>query len=93
VTFSRTQATIWASEAPGVKMPLTPAASSRARSSSGMMPPPKTTMSPAPRRRSASMTAGNSVLCAPDMIDRPTASTSSCTAAAAIISGVWCKPV
>jgi TRAP-type uncharacterized transport system fused permease subunit len=31
---------------------------------------------------------GNSVMCAPDMIERPTASTDSCTAAAAIISGV-----
>ena len=29
----------------------------------------------------------------PDMIDSPTASTSSCRAAAAIISGVWCSPV
>ena len=41
-----------------------------------------------PRVRSASSTAGNSVMWAPDMIDSPTASTDSCTAAAAIISGV-----
>ena len=32
-------------------------------------------------------------MCAPDRIDRPTTSTSSCTAAVAIISGVWCRPV
>ena len=42
---------------------------------------------------SASMTAGKSVLCAPLMIERPTASTSSWMAAAAIMSGVWWSPV
>jgi hypothetical protein len=32
-------------------------------------------------------------MCAPDMIDSPTASTDSCAAAAATISGVWCSPL
>src|SRR5581483_11398337 len=92
-TFSRTHSTIDSRVAPGVKTPATPAFFSGSRSDSGMMPPPKTTMSFAPRFFSSSMTAGNSVLWAPLMIDRPTPSTSSCTAAPAIISGVWCRPV
>jgi hypothetical protein len=58
-----------------------------------MMPPPNTTTPVALRSSSAFITAGNSVMCAPDMIDSPTASTASCTAVAAIISGVWCRPV
>ena len=61
-------------------------------SSSGMIPPPNTTTSVAPLARRASMTAGKSVLCAPLMIERPTPSTSSWTAALAIISGVWWRP-
>ena len=32
-------------------------------------------------------------MCAPDRIDMPTTSTSSCSAASAIISGVWRSPV
>jgi hypothetical protein len=80
-------------DAPGLKIFATPSRASSGMSSSGMIPPPKTNTSPAPRAESASMTAGNSVMWAPDMIERPTASTSSCTAAAAIISGVWCRPV
>ncbi len=62
-------------------------------SSSGMIPPPNTSMSPAFDARSRSITAGKSVMCAPDMMDRPMASTSSWTAALTIISGVWCSPV
>ena len=36
---------------------------------------------------------GKWVMCAPDIIDSPTASTDSCCAAAAIISGVWWRPL
>ena len=39
------------------------------------------------------MSCGQSVLCAPDRIESPITSTSSWTAAEAIISGVWRKPV
>ncbi len=62
-------------------------------SSSGMMPPPNTSMSSALELRSRSSTAGKSVMCAPDMMESPMASTSSWTAAVTIISGVWCSPV
>ncbi len=47
-------------------------------SSSGMMPPPKTAMSPPPACRCMrSRIAGKSVMCAPDRIESPIASTSS----------------
>ena len=39
------------------------------------------------------ISCGQSVLCAPDRIERPMTSTSSWTAAEAIISGVWRRPV
>src|SRR6185503_10360000 len=92
-TLSLTHATICPSEVPGVKRAATPFCLSGSTSSSGMIPPPNTATSVTPRARRASRTAGNSVLCAPDMIESPIASTSSWTAAAAIISGVWCRPV
>ena len=75
-------------EAPGVKTSLTPNSRNFLASSSGMIPPPKTAMSPAPRSFKSRITSGNSVMCAPDRMLNPTASTSSCTAASAIISGV-----
>ena len=78
---------------PGRKTCDTPASFNVGMSSWGMMPPPKTVTSAQPRSFSASTTAGKSVRCAPDMMESPTPSTSSCTAAAAIISGVWCNPV
>jgi len=59
----------------------------------GNDPPPNTTVSVEPRFLRASSTAGNRVMWAPDIMDRPTISTASCTAAAAIMSGVWCSPV
>ena len=62
---------------PGVKIAATPLSFSFGMSSSGMMPPPKTLMSVAFYLFSRSMTAGESVMCAPDMIDMPIASTSS----------------
>ena len=43
--------------------------------------------------RAARVTRGTSVMCAPDRIDSPTTSTSSWSAAVAIISGVWRRPV
>ena len=45
------------------------------------------------RRTSSFLTRGNSDMCAPERIDRPTTSTASCTATSAIISGVWGRPV
>ena len=80
-------------DAPGVKIFATPARVSSAMSASGMIPPPNTTMSPASWSRSSSMTLGNSVMCAPESTESPTASTSSWIAAATICSGVWCRPV
>src|SRR5207248_10637195 len=92
-TLSRTHSAIDRVVAPGVKISRTPSFFSSGMSGSGMMPPPKTITSPAPSFLSRSRIAGNSVMCAPDMIERPIPSTSSCTAAATIISGVWCRPV
>src|SRR5262249_7527505 len=83
-----TQSTMSCVDAPGLRMAATPSLRNAASSSAGMIPPPNTTTSLAPRAFSASSTAGISVMCAPDMIDRPTASADSCTAAAAICSGV-----
>ena len=62
-------------------------------SASGMIPPPKTTMSAASRSFSSSITLANSVMCAPDSTERPTASASSWMAVSTICSGVWCRPV
>src|SRR5262249_20449432 len=86
LTCRSTQSMISWVDAPGLKSAATPMPASALTSASGTMPPPKTTTSEAPRALSASITAGKSVMCAPDMIDSPTASTSSCTAADAIIS-------
>ena len=74
---------------PGRNTSATPRSFRRGTSSCGMMPPPKTATSLAPFWRSRSTTAGKSVMWAPDMMDMPTASTSSWMAAATIISGVW----
>ena len=57
-------------------------------SSAGMMPPPVTSTWPAPAAASSSTTRGNSVMWAPDRIDRPTASASSWMAVSTICSGV-----
>lgn len=62
-------------------------------SSSGMMPPPKTLMSSASRSFNSSSTRTNSVLWAPERIERPIASASSWIAVSTICSGVWCRPV
>jgi hypothetical protein len=59
----------------------------------GMMPPPNTNTSPAPLSRRSLTTFGNSVMCAPEWQDRPTASASSWIVVSAICSGVWCRPV
>src|SRR3989454_69193 len=91
-TLSRTHSAIDRVVAPGVKISFTPSFFNSGMSGSGMIPPPKTTTSSIPCLRSRSITAGKSVMCAPDMIESPIASTSSCTAAATIISGVWCSP-
>ncbi len=92
-TFARTHSTIDAVVAPGVNTLATPICSSSGMSPSGMMPPPKTTMSSASRSLSRSTTLRNSVMCAPESTDRPTASASSAMAASTICSGVWCRPV
>ena len=71
----------------------TPSPWSAAMSSAGMIPPPVMSTSSRPCARSRSRILGKSVMCAPLRMDSPTTSTSSCTAAVAIISGVWCRPV
>ena len=88
----RTTSTTWSPVAPGVSTPATPAARSLATSASGTIPPTTTGMS-APRSRTFWTTFGASVMCAPESIDSPMASTSSSTAAAATVSGVWKRPV
>ena len=87
------QPTISPVEAPGVKIFSIPASRSRGMSSLGMIPPPNTSTSPAPFSRSSVTTFGNSVMCAPEWQDRPTASASSWIVVSAICSGVWCRPV
>src|SRR5262245_23463770 len=72
---SRITCTTSSALAPGVSTPATPSASNRATSGSGMMPPTTTGMSD-PRSRTFCTTLGTRVMCAPDNIDRPMASTS-----------------
>ena len=55
---------------------------------SGIVPPTVTSTSSAPWSRSSSSTRGTRVMCAPERIDRPTASASSWIAVSAIGSGV-----
>jgi hypothetical protein len=62
-------------------------------SSSGMIPPAVTSTSLRPSSFISRQTFGSSVMWAPDRIERPTTSTSSCRAADTIISGVWRNPV
>lgn len=88
-----TQATISVVVAPGVKISATPFSFSGAMSASGMIPPPNTLMSAASRSARSSSTRANSVLCAPERIDRPIASASSWIAVSTICSGVWWRPV
>ncbi len=78
--------------APGVSTAATPASRSFGPSGPGMMPPTTTGMS-TPRSRTFSTTFGARVMWAPESIERPMASTSSSTAAAATFSGVWNRPV
>src|SRR5262249_53308973 len=67
--FCRIHATMSCVDEPGVKISDTPCSLSLGMSSSGMMPPPNTRMSFACCSSSSAMTAGNSVMCAPDMIE------------------------
>ena len=62
-------------------------------SSRGMIPPPVMSTSWRPIWSSSWRTRGKSVMWAPLRMESPTTSTSSWTAAVAIISGVWCRPV
>src|SRR5436190_1847549 len=78
---------------PGRKISRMPIAFSFGMSCSGMIPPAKTMMSCAPSSFSMRMISGKRTLCAPDRIESPIASTSSCTAAATICSGVCRSPV
>src|SRR5450830_802302 len=77
---------------PGRKMSRTPRALSGAMSFSGMIPPTTTAMLSPPLSFKASITSGTRTLWAPDRIERPTTSTSSWTAAAAICRGVCLRP-
>ena len=74
--------------APGVKTSATPSFLSSGMSWLGIVPPTVTTTSPASCSRSSSITFGTSVMCAPDRIERPTASASSCSTVSTICSGV-----
>src|SRR2546425_6938290 len=62
---------------PGPNSLPVPCVSSALMSSGGMMPPPVSSTSWRPAASSNLRTLGNSVMCAPDKIDRPTTSTSS----------------
>ena len=59
----------------------------------GIIPPTKILTCSWPLVLSSSRIRGMSAMCAPERMERPTTSTSSCRAASAIISGVWRKPV
>src|SRR6185503_12951230 len=78
---------------PGPKRSPTPLDFSAAMSSFEMIPPPVRSTSAIPFSFISSSTRGKSVMCAPERMERATASTSSCTAAWTIISGVWWSPV
>src|SRR5262249_52725217 len=92
-TAPLTKSTISSVGAPGVKTSATPSFFSSGMSSAGIVPPTVTTTSPAPCSPSSSTTLGTSVMCAPERIERPTASASSWIAVSAICSGVWWRPV
>ena len=79
--------------APGVNTSATPSRFSSGMSSAGIVPPTVTRTSSAPCSRSIATIFGTSVMCAPERIERPTASASSWITVAAICSGVWCRPV
>src|SRR6202453_1617780 len=89
----RIKSTIDCVVVPGRKISAMPAFFSAGISASGIIPPIKTVTSVMPFSRSNSMSRGHSVLCAPERIESPMTSTSSCTAADAIISGVCRSPV
>src|ERR1044071_1320527 len=78
---------------PGRKISRMPISFSFGMSCSGMIPPAKTMISSAPSSFNMRMISGKRTLCAPERIDKPIASTSSCTAAATICSGVCRSPV
>ena len=59
----------------------------------GMMPPITTSTSSSPFSVSSSITRGQMCMCAPDRIDSPITSASSCSAALTICSGVCRRPV
>src|SRR6266478_6112595 len=73
-------------DVPGRKIPAIPAFFRPGMSASGMIPPSSTVTSSMPFSCSKLMSCGQSVLCAPERIESPMTSTSSCTAAEAIIS-------
>ena len=79
--------------APGVNTSATPSSLSSGMSCDGIVPPTVTTTSSASCSRSSSTTRGTSVMWAPDRIESPTASASSCSTVSTICSGVWCRPV
>ena len=73
--------------APGVKTSATPSSLSSGMSCAGIVPPTVTITSPASCSRSSATTRGTSVMCAPERIERPTASASSCSTVSTICSG------
>ena len=73
---------------PGVKTAATPCSRSASASGPGIVPPTSTSTSSAPSLRSSSRMRGTSVMCAPERMEMPIASASSCTTVSTICSGV-----
>src|ERR1700674_637478 len=80
-------------EVPGRNISAMPDCFRAGMSASGMMPPTRTVTSVMPLSWRSFINWGQMVLWAPERMERPMTSTSSWTAAEAIISGVWRKPV
>src|ERR1700676_5117069 len=79
-------------DVPGRKISAMPDCLRAGISASGMMPPTSTVTSFMPLSCSRLISCGQSVLCAPERIERPMTSTSSCTAPEALISGACRRP-
>ena len=93
LTLLRMKSAMSCVDVPGRKTSATPCSLSLGISSFGTIPPSTTSVSFSPSSRNNETIRGHSVLWAPLRMETPTASTSSCKAAAAIISGVCRKPV
>src|SRR5262249_60114234 len=86
------KATMSGSDVPIGNTRRTPRLTSASASAAGIVPPTTRGTSPAPASRSRSRTLRESVRWAPERIDSPITSTSSCTASATISSAVRLSP-